>query len=733
MAITQKDLATQMLAQLRLLDPSVSAEVGTPERKILDTVAQALSDAQVDLVQLSGALDVDSKVGTNLDKFLALFGFGRQEPTRATGYVQFGREDFAPSNLDIRIPVGTQITLDPTKNTDTTTVNSSIYETTFEATLPANQLTVLVPIRALLPGSAGNLEAGRFFQFAGAYVFGLTNIHNDAPITGGIDVEDDDVLKVRFKNTVFRNLAGTQDQYMALAAATAYTTKVNVVGPISRYREYIQVPSVDDASSVDIDPPPPGGSGAADPGNGNPNEWTSALSTIPYSKHTYDTVPNFVSNGKPGTQVMFYREGIDWRLNTSPAAKNRGDAYREANAQFPEDISPLDPLANRDSSVPFDAPGSARPNVTFLNVYTGTDSSVVGIRKRDIVLFEHSYMSTASRNNYDRNISNAIDVFIDGQNNTISNTLVPRPIGVGNTFNTDVATKYYNQNYRRYGEPDLVPTVGNYFIPLFWQPVTALPDEITVKSTDGTLSATFYQGVHYWLVEDISELYGTVRARNGIEWDPNINGGATSVDRSGPKLLDFPSGTPIPISNYTFDKNIVDLQSAFEQQKQVTTDVLAHRARIRYFKLDITVMYSPGSYDLFVNEQIRAAVDRYFSTQYFGNVIQLSDLLSTIHSVTGVDNVRWSSDVFGSSDINRVYETNLHGTNRPSTANPLVPKSFNNDFFLRDDELPALAQDIDTVGFNGGLSDQQRSLSREFAVQFGLIIRSRAQNTWINS
>src|SRR5881275_3033747 len=110
MAVTQKDLASQMLAQLRLLDPSVSAEVGTPERKILDTIAQALSDAQVDLVQLSGALDVDAKVGANLDKFLALFGFGRQDPTRATGFVEFGREENAPSNVNIRIPVGTQIT-----------------------------------------------------------------------------------------------------------------------------------------------------------------------------------------------------------------------------------------------------------------------------------------------------------------------------------------------------------------------------------------------------------------------------------------------------------------------------------------------------------------------------------------------------------------------------------------------------------------------------------------------
>jgi len=68
-----------MVAQMRVIDPSVSLEIGTPERKILDTVAQALSDAQVDLNVLSKALDVDSKVGSDLDKFLALFGFARQQ------------------------------------------------------------------------------------------------------------------------------------------------------------------------------------------------------------------------------------------------------------------------------------------------------------------------------------------------------------------------------------------------------------------------------------------------------------------------------------------------------------------------------------------------------------------------------------------------------------------------------------------------------------------------------
>lgn len=699
MAVSQSELALQMLAQLRVLDPSVSAEVGTPERKILDTVAQALSDSQVDLTQLSGALDIDAKYGSNLDRFLALFGFGRQQAVKATGFITFSRE--TESTLDIRIPSGSQIMLPPGQIAIDETGHSTdpIYETTFEVTLLAGETSIITPIRAIVAGTVGNLEAGKALQFVGSPVFGITGLVNEAPITGGTDREDDDQLKTRFKNTVFRNLAGTQDQYMALAVSTAFTTKVNVVGPVSRYREYIQVPQSDDSTTgTPI---------------GSTSEYTSALSTVPYSKHTYESIPSFVSNGNTGTQILFYRQDIDWRLNSSGPAKNYGDAYREFTATPPQDVDPASIAAQY------------RPNISFLNVYNGADSTVQALRRGDIVLFEHSYMSTSSRNNYDLNITNAVDVFIDGINNTVADTVIPTPVGTTAAFVDTATSKYYRQNYRRSGEPDVAPALGNFFLPLFWQPVSALPTEITV--TSGVDSSTFYLNEHYWLVEDTTELYGTIRARNGIEWATTgiaAKGATSSNDgsfqnRSGLKLTDFPSGTSVSINSYQFDKNVVDLQSILEAQKQVTTDLLVHRSKKRYFKLDISVMYNQGYNAFSVNETIRASVDRYFRAQYFGNVIQLSDLLSVIHAVPGVDNVRWSSDVPGSIDTNRVYETNRVGEPRPGIT-------YSNDFFLSDNELPALAEAI-------SYADQTNADYLRFAVQPGLVIRARAQNTWIQS
>lgn len=692
MALTQAELARQMLAQLKVLDPAISAEVGTPERKLVDTVAQSLADVQIDLDVLSGALDLDTRFGQNLDRFLAMFGFARQQATRAQGFVEFTRE--SPALNDITIPAGTQV-VSPT--------NGAFYITTIQVVLRATTTSQIAPVQAATAGSFSNISPGDL-GFTGAVVFGVTGVTNPVPISGGQDAESDDEYKIRFKNTVFRNLAGTESQYLALAASSAFTTKANVVGPLSRYREYIEVPQVADNAVYDIN-----NDGADEPGNGLANEYTSAISTVPNSKHVYTETPYFVSNGKAGANTLFFRDGIDFRLNVTD--KNHGDAYRLWNPQGSYYADPTH-LASWRESVPDPANSPYQPNLTFINVYTGADPTVQAVRPQDVVLFEHSYMSTASRNDFDHNVTNCVDVFIDGGNNVTASTILPAPgSGSQHLFRNDATSKYHAPNYRRAGESTTQPTLGNLFLPLFWQPVTSLPDSLVITGTVGV--ATYYLGINYWLVEDVSGNFGTVRARNGIEWKmtgrgfKNGDNPDTPGAWTGPLLSEFDSSTTLEIRDYGYDRNIVDLQTAFEGAKQVTTDALVHKARRRYFKLDITVMYIQGVATTEVNAAIRTSVEDFFARQYFGTAIQLSDVLQVIHNTPGVDNVRWSSDVPTSQDLDRLVETNRDGT---------VITDLQNDFFLNDDELPGLAENTiagDTLP--------------------GLIIRSRAQNTWVKA
>jgi uncharacterized phage protein gp47/JayE len=614
-----------MVAQLRLLDPSVSAEIGTPERKILDTVAQALADSQIDLTVLQGALDLDSKYGQNLDNFIALFGFARQEAAYAEGFVEFGR--LMPSTTDIRIPANTRVQA-------VSEGIVTIFATTFDVTLPAGLTKVLAPIRAVTPGSTGNVAANTISTTVGDPVFGITTVNNPQPTLGGLDAESDNQLKVRFKNTIFRNLAGTEDQYLALAVATPYSTKANVVGPISRYREYIQVPEVDDATAYDID-----GDTVLEPGNGITGEYTSALSSIPYSKYVYTDAPVFVSNGEFGAGSIFYRRDVDFRVNTEGADKNKGDSFR------------LDSIGRGDD--PTDTP--TRPNITFTNVYAGTDPDIQSIRPNDVVLFEHSYLSTASRNDLDRNITNCVDVYVDGGNITLGTVILPAPT-TANLIVDNPASKFHYALYRRKGQPEVRPQLGNILMPLMHQPILDVPDQI--KATMGGLVYTFVKDEHYWGIEDATILGGTVRARGGIEWNMDLP--ATLQGHSDLYITD-PAIETITVEDYSYDKAISDLQAAYESNKQVTTDVLAHRAKRRYFKLDITVMYTPGSSVTETNLLIRSAVQNYFTSQHLGTTVQLSDLLQAIHSLPQVDNVRWTSDVPGAEDQNRMQETDEFG------------------------------------------------------------------------
>lgn len=657
MAVSQSQLALQMLAQLRVLDPSVSGEIGTPERKILDTVAEAIADVQVDLSVLQGALDVDSKFGDNLDRFLALFGFARQQSTKAFGFVEFSR--LSTATVDIRIPFNTQV-MAPGASSDG---NDVIFATTFESTLPAGELSIIVPVQASNSGDLGNVAANTITTFIGQPVFGVSSVTNLTPTSGGNNAESDDEYKIRFRNTIFRNLSGTQDQFIALAASTAFTTKATVVGPVSRYREYLQVPPVDDTLSYDVNEDGIGETGDPFPGGSNASvagEYSTALSTIPFSKYTYTEIPYFVSNGESGVSAVFYRPSIDYRLNTTALAKNHGDAYRFAHTSVAPTID-VDPTS---------VAATFRPNVTFTNVLSAAQASIFdGIGAQQTVLFEHSYLSSASRNDPIRNIHNCIDVFIDGENPTLATANLPSPgPSPFAIFNTTTTSPYYYNSYRRIGDPDRPPLTGNVFFPLFNQPTISLPDSITVAGTlaidQSNAFSTFYLGVHYWLVEDITLNRGTVRSRNGIEF--SLFAGQAAADPpagpyTGPTIIAFDVLNVLPIVDYSYDKNVLDLQANLEANKQVTTDVLAHSAKMRYFKLDITVMYTQGITNAVSNQGVFDAISNFFAGQYFGSTIQLSDLLSVIHNVDGIDNVRWSSDIPGNADLERVTETTSVG------------------------------------------------------------------------
>jgi uncharacterized phage protein gp47/JayE len=570
---TSDTISQQIRAQLKILIPDLSLDPNTPERKLVDTVSDVVADASIDQYVIDYQYDIDTKVGADLDKFVALFGFARQSGKRASGRVTFSRATEA--DIDIYIAAGTQITKPPSSISGLVT-----YFTTASVVLPAGALSVDAPIEAADIGPLGNVPANTITQFGTGNLTSVSEVKNNIATTGGANDETDAELRVRFKNTIFRNIAGTRDQYLALAIASRFTNKANVIGPISRFIEYVQV-------EPDL----------------------VVLSEIPYSQWTYN-VDYYLTNGEFTNEIFYAPNGVDYTF---------------------------------DDTVP--------PSITI--------NSAGSLNVNDVVLLEHSYCSANSRNDPANNIGNYVDVYVSGQDIIEAEEALRFPSSANNFVGT-VGNAFENTRWIRY-DTGSNPVIGNRFQELLWQPIFTLPSSITINSIE------FFLGTHYWLVVDRTNVKGSRRARNGIEW-------------SSTAAASIPTGT-IFVLNYDFNRLPISLNELMEKHKQVTTDVLVHSATERFYNINLIVMYTPGLSRTSVDEAVSATLTDFLEKQQFGAVIQISDILEIAHSVPGVDNVRLALP--GDGVAYGIQEVAGNGTT------PLgVP--FVDDFAIQDSDLPVL-------------------------------------------
>ncbi len=583
---TAQEFARDIIAQAKLLDPSISLEPLTIERKIVDSVAEIISDVQIDQYVIQYQFDIDAKFGTDLDKFVALFGFARRGGVKATGIVTFSRA--TGSEQDLQVKAGTQVVRPSTGFSA-----AQVFFTNADVFLPRGQLTVDAPIEAAVSGLLGNVPANTIIQI-GNTTTQLSAVFNDAPTANGSDPETDAELKIRFKNTLFRNISGTQDQYLALALISKYANKANVLGPISRYIEYLQVDSDGIISSE-----------------------------IPFSKYTYN-FDYYLTDGGNVAELFFAPNGVDYT--------------------FTANVPPLITVDNAD------------------NLPTDT-----------IVLLEHSYCSKHSRNEPSENIAHNVDIYVSGENAQEVNQSVLFPTSANNVVN-DSLSKFNYVNFKR--EDGQYATIGSRFQELLWQPVLELQNFITIDGID------YFEGTHYWFLQDITNYRGSRRGRDGIEWSSTV---AASV----------PDNTPFSIT-YFLNRVPVVLNELIDAHKQITTDVLVHQANKRYFNFNFVAMYSPGTSKEAVDQDIERTLSDFLASQNFGAIIQLSDIIEITHEVAGVDNIRFATP--GDDIPYGILEIAADGDTPIST--PIT-----SDFFLEDCDLPVLN---------------------------GLTVERRAQNTWVN-
>lgn len=239
---SQSEIVSQIRETLTLTDPELDTSVGSVTRKIIDAVAEAISEAYVDQQILGYTYDIDSKIEGDLDAFVNLFGISRLPGKRASGAVVFARNQSAADQF-LTIPVGTQIIA--RKDAESQPV---ILQTLTTGFLSIGDTSVSIPVQAVQAGPEANLPAGAVNSLASP-ISGVATITNPQPITGGTNMESDGELRERWKKTVFRNMAGTEQMYLGLSLDTEGCFAANVIGATKRRREVLQIQSGSATSS----------------------------------------------------------------------------------------------------------------------------------------------------------------------------------------------------------------------------------------------------------------------------------------------------------------------------------------------------------------------------------------------------------------------------------------------------------------------------------------------------
>ena len=238
MSRTPTDISAAIRATLATTIPGLSCEIGTPERKIIDAVAEAISEAYIDQYLIGSMFDIDTKSGLELEAFVGIFGFGRLAGKRATGTVRITVN--TASTQDQTFPLGTQFYTTPNFVVSASTI---YFSSTQAVVLAAGNTACDIPVECTVVGTQGNLPPDSI-TYVGQQIGGsaCTNL---TAMTGGVDVETDGELRQRFKDTLMRNVTGTADFYEALCQQNDSVSRVVVFGPVRLYSTQFEVPDTD--------------------------------------------------------------------------------------------------------------------------------------------------------------------------------------------------------------------------------------------------------------------------------------------------------------------------------------------------------------------------------------------------------------------------------------------------------------------------------------------------------
>lgn len=237
--------------------------------------------------------------------------------------------------------------------------------------------------------------------------------------------------------------------------------------------------------------------------------------------------------------------------------------------------------------------------------------------------FQFEYLPIASRNDPLNGITNRVDLFVQGELDQAATETIG--FSILYPFNTTGGDPLNASSFQRVDGTNA--RAGNYFQKLTFTPVTQLPTTIQIGPSLYNLNTD------YFLVNDITNVGGTAHSKSGIEW-ATLTGGA---------LISPPAvGTQIQIQ-YNYNSVPRTVETSVRAWRLVSYDVQVHQAKQAFINVYLVVVLTPGFTSSGVQSSVQTVLSTLFSNVGFDGVLQVSDILSKVSDVAGVDAVRMTT------------------------------------------------------------------------------------------
>lgn len=229
-----RNQAATVAASCRTL---VDVSVGSVLRAVLEANASVGLWMQWLIMEVLSTTRAATSQGEDLDSWVADFGMARLAAVAASGQVRFSR---ATAGLATVVPVGAVVRTGVTADAQAFQVvaDTKRAEWTGAGYAIAVAATQMVaPVQAMMPGRAGNVQAGVLTLLSTA-IAGVDAVVNDFAASGGLDAETDVALRTRFGGFIDSRSRGTE-QAVGFA-----------IGSVQQGLQFVIVERVDTAGAI---------------------------------------------------------------------------------------------------------------------------------------------------------------------------------------------------------------------------------------------------------------------------------------------------------------------------------------------------------------------------------------------------------------------------------------------------------------------------------------------------